>query len=370
MILSSKVRLKPNKLQETQLWKSTGIARFIYNWTLNRQQENYANGNKFISDNELRKELTQLKKSELSWLNEVSNNVTKQAIKDACNSYKSFFKKLSSFPKFKSKKKTKPSFYNDTSKLKVKEFSVLIEKVGWVRTSEQLPMNTKYTNPRISYDGKYWYISVGTERVEPKIQHTTEIIGIDVGIKSLAVCSNELSFKNINKTSIVKRTKKRLFRLQRAVSRKYEKNKKGGVFVKTSNTIKLEKKIKLIHRRLKNIRQNYIHQTTTEIAKTKPSKIVVEDLNIKGMMKNRHLSKAMAEQCFAEFMRQIEYKCRFYGIEFVKANRYYPSSKRCNRCGNINKNLKLKDRTYKCICGYTEDRDLNASFNLRDYKLA
>ena len=349
MILSSKVRLKPNKLQETQLWKSTGIARFIYNWTLNRQQENYTNGNKFISDNELRKELTQLKKSELSWLNEVSNNVTKQAVKDACNSYKNFFKKLSSFPKFKSKKKTKPSFYNDTSKLKIKEFSVLIEKVGWVRTSEQLPMNTKYTNPRISYDGKYWYISVGTEKVEPKIQHTTEIIGIDVGIKSLAVCSNELSFKNINKTSIVKGIKKKLFRLQRAVSRKYEKNKKGGVFVKTSNAIKLEKKIKLIHRRLKNIRQNYIHKTTIEIAKTKPSKIVVEDLNIKGMMKNRHLSKAMAEQCFAEFMRQIEYKCRFSGIEFVKASRYYPSSKRCNRCGNINKNLKLKDRTYKCI---------------------
>ena len=218
MILSSKVRLKPNKLQETQLWKSTGIARFIYNWTLNRQQENYTNGNKFISDNELRKELTQLKKSELSWLNEVSNNVTKQAVKDACNSYKIFFKKLSSFPKFKSKKKTKPSFYNDTSKLKVKEFSVLIEKVGWVRTSEQLPMNTKYTNPRISYDGKYWYISVGTEKVEPKIQHTTEIIGIDVGVKSLAVCSNKLSFKNINKTSVVKGIKKKLFRLQRAVS--------------------------------------------------------------------------------------------------------------------------------------------------------
>lgn len=233
-------------------------------------------------------------------------NVTKQAVKDACNSYKSFFKKLSSFLKFKSKKKTKPSFYNDTSKLKIKEFSVLIEKVGWVRTSEQLPMNTKYINPRISYDGKYWYISVGIEKVEPKIHHTTEIFGIDVGIKSLAVCSNELSFKNINKTSIVKRTKKRLFRLQRAVSRKYEKNKKGGVFVKTSNTIKLEKKIKLIYRRLKNIRQNYIHQSTTKIVKPKPSKIVVEELNIKGMMKNRYLAKVIAKQCFTEFMRQIE----------------------------------------------------------------
>ncbi len=180
MILAKKIRLYPTEEQEQKLWQSVGTARFIYNWTLNRQEESYKNGGKFIKDSDLRKEITRLKKDKLSWLNEVSNNVAKQSVKDCCNAYKNFFKGLVDKPKFKSRKKSKPSFYNDTSKLKAKEKSVLIEKIGWVKTKEQLPMDVKYTNPRISYDNKYWYLSVGIEEEMPVVQLTVEYINVHV----------------------------------------------------------------------------------------------------------------------------------------------------------------------------------------------
>lgn len=371
MILSKKVRLYPSELQEQKLWQSVGTARFIYNWTLAKQEENYKNGGKFISDNELRKEITQLKKTELSWLKEVSNNVAKQSVKDACDSYKRFFKGLSDKPRFKSRRKSKKSFYNDNCKLKVKEGNLVnIEKVGWIKTNEQIPTDVKYSNPRISYDNKYWYLSVGIEQ-EEVIEELTDIsLGIDLGLKDLAICSDGTVYKNINKTYVVRKIEKRLKRLQRQVSRKYEQNKKGKEFVKTKNIIKLEKQIQLMHRRLANIRNNYLHQTTTNIVKTKPYRVVIEDLNIKGMMKNRHLSKAISKQGFYEFKRQIEYKCKFRGIELVIADRFYPSSKTCSQCGEIKKDLKLKDRVYNCGCGLSIDRDLNASINLSNYKLA
>lgn len=369
-MITKKVRLRPNKQQELQLYKSSGTARFIYNWTLVKQQENYEQGNKFISDSVLRKEITQLKKTEeFSWLNEVSNNVSKQAIKDACNSYKKFFKGQSRFPKFKSKKKTKPSFYNDTQKLKVKEKLVLLEKVGWIRTSEQLPINTKYYNPRITFDGKYWYVSVSIEEENKYEELTNESLGIDLGIKELAICSDGTIYSNINKTVKVKKIEKRLRRLQRKVSRKYQNNKEGSTFVKTCNIIKLEKQIKLLQRRLSNIRKNHLHQTTASIVKTKPRRIVIEDLNVSGMMKNRHLAKAIQKQGFYEFRRQLEYKCKRKGIEVIIADRFYPSSKTCSSCGTINKDLKLSDRVFNCNCGFSINRDLNASINLANYNI-
>ncbi|QXE19733.1 MULTISPECIES: RNA-guided endonuclease TnpB family protein [Clostridium] len=368
MILSKKIRIVPNIEQEQKLWQSVGTARFIYNWTLARQEENYKNSGKFISNNDLRKEITILKKEELPWLNEVSNNVAKQAVKDACNAYKRFFKGLADKPRFKSKRKSKPSFYNDTSKLKVKENLVLIEKVGWIKTVEQIPMNAKCTNPRVSFDGKYWYLSVGVEKENPMVELTDESIGIDVGVKDLAICSNGMTFKNINKTRIVKKLEKRLRRLQRKISKKYLMNKEGSTFVKTSNIIKLEKQIRLLHRRLSNIRNNHLHQVTTKIVKTKPSRVVMETLNIKGMMKNKHLSKAIAQQGLYEFKRQIQYKCEFYGIEFVEADKWYPSSKICSKCGHKKTNLSLSERTYICEeCGTVIDRDFNASVNLSRY---
>ena len=368
---AEKARLYPSELQEQKLWQSVGTARFIYNWTLARQEENYKNGGKFISDKVLRKELTQLKKSELSWLNEVSNNVSKQAVKDACNAYKRFFKGLSGKPKFKSKRKGKKSFYNDNIKLKVKESKLVsIEKIGWIKTNEQLPAGVKYSNPRISYDNKYWYISVGAEQEEIKEDLTDISLGVDLGLKNLAICSSGTVYKNINKTYTVRKIEKRLKKLQRQVSRKYEQNKKGKEYVKTKNIIKLEKQIQQVDRRLANIRNNYLHQTTTSIVKTKPYRVVIEDLNVKGMMKNKHLSDAIRKQGFYEFRRQLGYKCKFRGIELVVADRFYPSSKTCSQCGKINKDLKLKDRVYSCSCGLSIDRDLNACINLSRYKLA
>ncbi len=377
MILAKKVRLYPTPEQEQKMWQSVGTARYVYNWTLNKQEENYRSGGKFISDNDLRKELTQLKKDELPWLKGVSNNVAKQAVKDGCTAYKNFFSGRAKKPNFKSRKKSRPSFYNDNVKLKVKEKSVLIEKVGWLRTNEQLPIDVKYTNPRVSYDGKYWFLSVGIEQELEEIELTDVSLGIDVGLKDLAICSDGQVFKNINKTKVVRKLEKRLKRLQRQVSRKYETNKKqtkGGEtrcqFVKTTNIIKLEREIRLLHRRLKNIRSNHTHQTTNQIVKTKPSRIVMETLNIRGMMKNRHLSKAIAQQNLYEFRRQLKYKCEFYGISFVEADKWYPSSKTCSCCGNIKVKLSLSERTYNCeVCGEVIDRDLNAAINLSRYGL-
>ncbi|MEQ8197236.1 MAG: transposase [Clostridiaceae bacterium] len=369
MILAKKVRIIPTTEQERKLWQSVGTARFIYNWTLARQEENYKNGGKFISDMDLRKEITKLKKTEeFKWLNEVSNNVAKQSVKDACDAYKKFFRGLTDKPRFKSRRKSKPSFYNDNIKLKVKHNMILIEKVGWAKTAEQIPMNIKYTNPRVSFDGKYWYISAGIEIENPKVELTDESIGVDVGIKDLAVCSNGMTFKNINKSKRIKKSEKRLRRLQRKVSRKYELNKEGRKLVKTSNIIKLEKQIRLLYRKLSNIRNNHLHQATNKIVKTKPSKVVMETLNIKGMMKNKHLSKAIAQQGLYELKRQLQYKCGFYGIEFVVADKWYPSSKTCSKCGYIKPKLSLSERAYICEeCGAVIDRDFNASINLSRY---
>ena len=377
MILAKKVRLYPTKEQEQKLWQSVGVARFIYNYTLVKQEENYKNSGKFIGDGAIRKELTQLKKAELIWLNEVSNNITKQAVKDACNSYKRFFKGLANKPKFKSRKRSRPSFYNDPIKLKVKTKKVLIEKVGWIKTNEQIPTEVKYNNPRITYDNKYWYLSVGIKVNEIQEELTDISLGIDLGLKDLAICSTGKIFKNINKTKKVNKLEKRLKQKQRQISRKYEMNKikkEGGVrcqFIKTKNIEKLEDTVKLIHRKLTNIRNNYLHQVTTSIVKTKPYRIVIEDLNISGMMKNKHLSDSVRKQCFYKFKQYITYKTKLKGIKLVIADRFYPSSKTCSQCGFIKKDLRLKDRVYRCPhCGAIIDRDYNASINLSMYKLA
>jgi len=375
MILSMKVRLEPNNKQNSKLWQSAGTARFAYNWTLAKQEENHKNGGKFINNNYLRKEFTKLKNTdEYKWLYGYSNNITKQAIKDACEAYIKFFKKEADKPKFKSKRKSKPKFYQDTEKIKFTETNVRIEKIGWVRLSEvgRIPTDVKYTNPRISYNGIHWYISVGIEVKESSEELTGESIGIDLGLKDLAICSNmDAPFKNINKTQKIKRIEKKKRRLQRKVSKKYLKNKKGGSYCKTSNIIKLEKKIRKLHKRLDNIRTDYRHKATTEIVKTKPTRIVMESLHVSGMMKNRHLSKSIANQGFYEFKQMIAYKCEKNGIEFVEADKWYPSSKICSKCGHTKTKLSLSERIYICEhCGYEIDRDKNAGINLSRYKVS
>ena len=374
--------LLPNNKQKTKLFQYANTSRFAYNWALGREQENYKNGGKFISDGDLRKEFTQLKKTDdYTWLNNISNNVTKQAIKDACESYKDFFKGYTKFPRFKSKKHSVPKFYQDNVKIQFTDTHVKVEgfatskkknkqKLNWIRLAEhgRIPVqNVKYINPHIKYDGLNWYITVGIEYENSDTLPSNEGIGIDLGIKDLAICSDENTYKNINKSQKVKKLEKRKRRLQRSVSRKYEKNKKGGSYCKTSNIIKREKELLKLNHRLTNIRQDYLHQTTTEIVKTKPSYIVLEDLNVKGMMKNRHLSKAVQQQCFGEFRRQIEYKAMWNNIPVIIADRFFSSSKLCSCCGNIKKDLKLSDRIYRCECGNVIDRDYQAALNLKRY---
>ena len=375
MILAMKVRLEPNNKQRSKLFQSAGTARWAYNWALAKQEENYKAGGKFRSDSELRKELTVLKQTEeLKWLNQYSNNITKQAVKDASDAYKKFFKKLADKPKFKSRKKSKPKFYQDTEKIKFLNGKVRIEKVGWINLSEKsrIPEDAKYSNPRVSFDGIHWYISVGIDNEPDNVELSNESVGIDVGVKDLAICSNmEVPYKNINKTRKVRQLEKKLRRLQRRVSRKYQINKEGSSYVKTCNIIKLEKSIRTVHKRLDNIRTDYRQKVTTEIVKTKPSQIVMESLNISGMMKNKHLSKAIAQQGLFEFKTMLEYKCAKYGIDFVEADKWYPSSKTCSVCGYVKSKLSLSERKFSCdCCGTVLDRDKNASINLSRYKVS
>ena len=375
--------LIPNNKQKSKLLQSSGVARFAYNWALGREQENYKNGGNFLSHYDLRKEFTKLKSTEeYKWLNDYSNNITKQAIKDACLAYKRFFKGQSSFPKFKSRRKSKPSFYMDTDKIQFTDKTVKLEKItlnrkknkqklNFIRLAERnrIPTDTKYINPRITFDGVNWWISVGIECADNTETPVNDGVGIDLGIKDLAICSNiDKPYKNINKTQKIRKLKKKKRRLQRKISRKYIINKKGDSCCKTSNIIKAEKKLLKLNHRLTDIRHNYLHQITTEIINRKPKFIVLEDLNVKGMMKNKHLSKAIVEQCFYEFYRQIEYKSSWNNIKFIIADRFYASSKICSCCGTLKKDLKLSNRIYKCDnCNTVIDRDKNASINLYNY---
>ena len=392
MLTAKKIRLKPTPEQEILFWKSAGTARWAYNYFLSENEriykeyiDNGKTGVKYISGAEVRKYINNtLKKTTHTWLSEVGSNVMKQAVSDAEKAFKEWLAGKRGKPHFKSRRKSKISFYVNYERLSRKNGGFHGEKIGFVWTSESLPKlpeGEKYSNPHISFDGKYWYLSVGYP-VEPnKTELSGESLGIDLGIKSLAVCSNGKAYKNINKSARMKKLNKRLKREQRKLSRMIENNisgygeKRKPIFTRPlkecSNIMRQIQNIRLINKRITDIRTNHLHQTTSEIVKTKPSRIVMETLNVRGMMKNRHLSKAIAEQCFFEFKRQIKYKSEFYGIELVEVPTYYPSSKTCSRCGVIKKDLKLSDRVYRCeSCGAVIDRDLNASINLANYQSA
>ena len=376
MIKSIKIRLSPTKEQEELMFQSVGIARFAYNWGLSKWEEMYKEGIK-PSKAKIRKEFNNSirKNDDFKWLYNVSGQITAQAFADLEDAYKNFFDGLAQRPKFKNKKKSKKSFYVRYDAIKFSNNRVNIEKIGKVKYSSnyKIPKLDKYTNPRCHFDGKYWYLTLGFEHGESQASLNEDLsIGIDLGISHLAIVNHlDKPIKNINKSKEVRRLKKKLKRLQRQVSRKYEMNKKGSKFVKTNNIIKLERQIKLVHRRLNNIRNNHIHQATSKIIKLNPYRVVMEDLNVSGMMKNKHLAEKIAEQKFYEFKRQMKYKCQFNKIEFFEADRWYPSSKACSCCKNIKKDLKLSDRTYICNeCGLVIDRDKNASINLGNYKLA
>lgn len=391
MLITKKIRLKPTTEQEILFRKSAGVSRWTYNFFLSENERIYKEyinngkiGKKNISEGDVRKYINNvLKPTTHSWLKEVGSNVMKQGVKDASLALQRYFKGLSGKPKFKSKHKDRPSFYVNYESLSRKQGGFQGEKIGFVKTSEALPKlnkNEKYSNPRITFDGKYWYLSVGYEVQESTVELTDESLGIDLGVKDLAICSNGKVYKNINKTQRVKKLEKKLKREQRKLSRKIENNiqsyksNRNPIYKRPlkecQNIQKQNRLIRNIHRKLANIRQNHLHQTTTEIVKTKPSRIVMESLNVSGMMKNKHLSKAIQQQKFYEFKRQIEYKSKLNGIEFIQVDKFYPSSKTCSCCGNVKKDLKLSDRMYKCdVCGLVIDRDYNASINLANYEV-
>ena len=395
MYLMKKIRLLPTVEQEKLFWKSAGVARWSYNFFLSYNQEKYNEyledntKKKFVSECDVRKYINNiLKKTTHIWLQEVGNNVMKQGVKDASISLKRFFNKISNYPKYKSKKRSKPSFYVNYETLKRTPNGFRGERIGIVKTRESLPKipkDQKYVNPRITYDGKFWYLSVGY-RVKPKqVELTDEKIGIDLGLKDLAIVSNAdnsylKKYRNINKGYKIRLLEKRLKRVQRKLSRKilnnienYDENRVPTYIRPLKDCKNIQKQIHIVrnlYRKLTSVRNNYIHQVTTEIVKTKPSKIIIEDLNVSGMMKNRHLSKSITDSKWYEFKRQILYKAELYGIKIVLADRFYPSSKTCSCCGNYKKDLKLKDRTYVCDeCGLKIDRDINAAINLANYQI-
>ena len=365
-----KAKLKLNNKQRTRLFKNASVSRFVYNLTLEMQETNYKNGGKFLSDCDIRKVVTVRKKDDLAWLYEYDCNIVKQAVKDACKAYKKFFNKQAKKPKFKSAKLAKPSFCTDGWKLKVENGCIKIPFCTKIKLYEKnyIPEGLNYYNPRITFDGIDWWISVGLPAETEQYELTDEIIGIDLGLKELATCSNGMVFRNVAKSKEYRKINKSVKQKQRQVSRKYELNRQGNKFVKTSNIKKLEKKIQKKRIKLSNIKKDYFHKSSTALVRVKPKAIVLEDLNVAGMRKNKYLAHSLQEASISTFKQMLISKAESHGIGVILADRFYPSSQICSHCGNRKVDLKLSERIYKCpVCGLKIDRDLNASINLKHY---
>ena len=380
--------INPTIEQIRKINKTIGTCRFVYNFYLAYNKEVYEKEKKFVSGMEFSKWLNNVylkENPEYAWIKEVSTKSVKQSIMNSERSFKRFFKGQSGFPKFKKKGKSDVKMYfvktNSQTIIACERHRIKIPTLGWVRLKEKgyIPWNSNtyiIKSGTISCRTGRYYVSVlvdQPERERPQLQDFG--LGIDLGVKNFAVISNGVVKKNINKTDKVKKLEKQLRREQRCLSRKYESLKKNNKSRESSreNIQKQILKVKKLYCRIDNIRTDYINKTIAEIVKTKPSYIAVEDLNVSGIMKNRHLSKAVASQKFYEFRVKLEAKCKEYGIELRIVDRWYPSSKLCHECGCIRKDLKLSDREYVCECGYHADRDYNASLNLRDatsYKVA
>lgn len=365
-----KTKLKLNNKQRTRLFKNASVSRFVYNLTLEMQETNYKNGGKFLSDCEIRKAITIRKKDDLAWLYDYNCDIVKQAVKDACRAYKKFFNKKAKKPNFKSAKLTKPSFYVDGWKLKIENGYVKIPLCTKIKLYEKdyIPEGLNYQNPRITFDGIDWWLSVGLPIEIEQYELTDEIIGIDLGLKELATCSNGMVFHNVSKSKEYQKVNKSLKQKQRQISRKYEMNKQGNKFIKTSNIKKLERRIQKKRIKLDNIKKDYFHKSSTALVRTKPKAIVLEDLNVAGMRKNMYLSHSLQETSISTFKQMLISKAESHGIEVLLADRFYPSSQICSLCGS-RRSIKLSERIYKCpVCGLEINRDLNASINLKHYR--
>ena len=379
MLKSFKTEINPTEEQKARIRRTIGTCRYVYNFYLGHNKALHDNGEKFMTG-----------KSFSLWLNNeyIPNNpdktliregyskAVKKSIEDGCTAFTRFFKHQSDFPKFKKKGKSDVKMYfvrNNPKDCQCERHRLKIPTLGWVRIKEKGYIPTTkdgymIRSGTVSVKAGRFYVSVLVEIPDVNIDNNSnEGIGIDLGLKDLAIVSNGKTYRNINKSAGLKKLEKQLIREQRSLSRKYE-NLKKGESTQRANIRKQKLKVQKLHHKMDNIRTDHINKTIAEIVKTKPSYITIEDLNVKGMMKNRCLSKAVASQKFYEFRTRLKAKCDENGIELRVADRFYPSSKTCHHCGSVRKNLKLSDRIYRCECGYVADRDLNAALNLKDAK--
>ena len=384
MLKSFKTEINPTEEQKARIRRTIGTCRYVYNFYLGHNKALHDNGEKFMTGKDFSLWLNNEyipDNPDKTWIREVYSKAVKKSIEDGCTAFTRFFKHQSDFPKFKKKGKSDVKMYfvrNNPKDCQCERHRLKIPTLGWVRIKEKGYIPTTkdgymIKSGTVSVKAGRFYVSVLVEIPDINIDNNSnEGIGIDLGLKDFAIVSNGKTYRNINKSAGLKKLEKQLIREQRSLSRKYE-NLKKGESTQRANIQKQKLKVQKLHHKMDNIRTDYINKTIAEIVKTKPSYITIEDLNVKGMMKNRCLSKAVASQKFYEFRTRLKAKCDENGIELRVADRFYPSSKTCHHCGSVKKNLKLSDRIYRCECGYVADRDLNAALNLKDaktYKIA
>ena len=384
LLKSFKTEINPTEEQKARIRRTIGTCRYVYNFYLGHNKALHDNGEKFMTGKDFSLWLNNEyipDNPDKTWIREVYSKAVKKSIEDGCAAFTRFFKHQSDFPKFKKKGKSDVKMYfvrNNPKDCQCERHRLKIPTLGWVRIKEKGYIPTTkdgymIRSGTVSVKAGRFYVSVLVEIPDVNINNNlNEGIGIDLGLKDFAIISNGKTYRNINKSAGLKKLEKQLIREQRSLSRKYE-NLKKGESTQRANIQKQKLKVQKLHHKMDNIRTDYINKTIAEIVKTKPSYITIEDLNVKGMMKNRCLSKAVASQKFYEFRTRLKAKCDENGIELRVADRFYPSSKTCHHCGSVRKNLKLSDRIYRCECGYVADRDLNAALNLKDaktYKIA
>ena len=379
LLKSFKTEINPTEEQKARIRKTIGTCRYVYNFYLGHNKALHDDGEKFMTGKSFSLWLNNEyipDNPDKTWIREVYSKAVKKSIEDGCTAFTRFFKHQSDFPKFKKKGKSDVKMYfvrNNPKDCQCERHRLKIPTLGWVRIKEKGYIPTTkdgymIRSGTVSVKAGRFYVSVLVEIPDVNINNNlNEGIGIDLGLKDFAIISNGKTYRNINKSAGLKKLEKQLIREQRSLSRKYE-NLKKGESTQRANIQKQKLKVQKLHHKMDNIRTDHINKTIAEIVKTKPSYITIEDLNVKGMMKNRCLSKAVASQKFYEFRTRLKAKCDENGIELRVADRFYPSSKTCHHCGSVRKNLKLSDRIYRCECGYVADRDLNAALNLKDTK--
>ena len=350
-----KIRIFPNEEQEQYLLKACGVSRFAYNWALAKWNNLYKDGIK-VNESLLRKEFNNIKREQFPWALEVTKCAPEQAIKNLGKAFSQFFKNKKGFPKFK-KKGLSDSFYFSNDKGKIKGRELYVPKLkNPIRCSEQLRFEGKIMSYTVSKDVDRWYVSVTVETNHKLVRKSNKgSVGIDLGVKTLATLSDGTTFKTKN---FYKNAEKKLSRLQRGLSRK----EKGS-----ANRTKAKFKLALQHRKVRLARKDYLNQITSHIA-CNYSRVVIEDLDVNKMVKNRRLSKAISNMGFGMFRTLLENKCKQTNCEIIIADRYFASSQICSCCGHIKKDLTLNMREYHCgDCGLKIDRDYNAAKNLEKW---